>query len=84
MEHLSSDSLWGGGEALQGAAPIGFIGSVAGTEAFEAYLQSADDHLQVPVPIKAGDHLIGVSFVDRWRVEEGVPAADERFLPRAG
>jgi mono/diheme cytochrome c family protein len=59
-----------GGEGQGMTAPEGFAGNTQGDPAWEAYMHTADAHLEVRVPIKAGVRKIGVSFVrQHWRPE---------------
>ena len=39
---------------------------------FEKYLQTADEGLETRVPVTAGDHEVGISFVRRFWEQEGV------------
>jgi mono/diheme cytochrome c family protein len=59
-----------GGEGKGMTAPEGFAGNTQGDPAWENYMHTADAHLAVRVPVKAGLHKVGVSFVrQHWRPE---------------
>jgi hypothetical protein len=61
-----------GGEAKGRTMPEGFAGNTQGSPEFEVYMHTADDGLEVRVPVKAGEHEVGVSFVRRYWEPEGV------------
>ncbi len=61
-----------GGEAKGMTNPENFAGNTQGDPAFEEYMHTADAHLEVRVPVKAGLHEVGVSFVRRFWEPEGV------------
>ena len=61
-----------GGEGKGMTAPEGFAGNTQGDPAWENYMHTADAHLEVRVPIKAGVHKIGVSFVRQYWKPEGI------------
>ena len=61
-----------GGEAKGMTTPENFAGNTQGDAAFEVYMHTADAHLEVRVPVKAGLHDVGVSFVRRLWEAEGV------------
>ena len=61
-----------GGEAKGMATPENFAGNTQGDPEFEEYLHTADAHLEVRFPVKAGLHEVGVSFVRRHWEPEGV------------
>jgi hypothetical protein len=61
-----------GGEAKGMTAPENFAGNTQGDPEFEEYMHTADAHLEVRVPVKAGLHEVGVSFVRRLWEPEGV------------
>ena len=61
-----------GGEAKGMTAPENFAGNTQGDPEFEEYMHTADAGLEVRVPVKAGDHEVGVSFVGRLWEPEGV------------
>ena len=61
-----------GGEAKGMTTPENFAGNTQGDAAFEAYMHTADANLEVRVPVKAGAHEVGVSFVRRFWEPEGV------------
>jgi len=61
-----------GGEAQGKTMPESYVGNTQGDPSFEKYLQTADANLEVRVPVKAGLHEVGVSFVRRQWEPEGV------------
>ncbi len=61
-----------GGEAKGMTTPENFAGNTQGDPEFEEYMHSADAHLEVRAPVKAGLHEIGVSFVRRLWEPEGI------------
>ena len=61
-----------GGEAKGMTMPEGFAGNTQGSPEFEVYMHTADDGLHVRVPVKAGEHEVGISFVRRYWEHEGV------------
>src|SRR5262245_27116614 len=61
-----------GGEAKGMTAPENFAGNTQGDPEFEEYMHTADAALELRVPVKAGLHEVGVSFVRRFWEPEGV------------
>jgi mono/diheme cytochrome c family protein len=61
-----------GGEAKGMTTPENFAGNTQGDPEWEEYMHTADAHLEVRVPVKAGSHEVGVSFVRRFWEPEGV------------
>jgi hypothetical protein len=61
-----------GGEAKGMTTPENFAGNTQGDPEFELYMHNADAGLEVRVPVKAGDHEVGISFVRRLWEPEGV------------
>ena len=61
-----------GGEAKGMTTPENFAGNTQGDPEFEDYMHSADAHLELRVPVKAGRHEVGVSFVRRFWEPEGI------------
>ena len=61
-----------GGEARGRPAPVTFTIAERGDPEWEAYLQSADERLEVRVPVAAGPRIVGVSFVRNVREPEGI------------
>src|SRR5437899_5612790 len=61
-----------GGEAKGMTNPENFAGNTQGDPEFEEYMHTADAHLEVRVPVNAGVHEVGVSFVRRFWEPEGV------------
>jgi hypothetical protein len=61
-----------GGEAKGRTMPESFAGNTQGSPEFEVYMHTADAGLEVRVPVKAGEHEVGVSFVRRFWEPEGV------------
>ena len=52
-----------GGEAKGMTMPESFAGNTQGDPEFEEYMHTADAGLEVELPVKAGTHEVGVSFV---------------------
>ncbi len=52
-----------GGKAKGMTTPEGFAGNTQGDPDFEQYMHTADANIEVRLPVKAGTHLVGVSFV---------------------
>ena len=61
-----------GGEAKGMTNPENFAGNTQGDPEFEEYMHTADANLEVRVPVKAGLHEVGLSFVRRLWEPEGV------------
>jgi Protein of unknown function (DUF1592)/Protein of unknown function (DUF1588)/Protein of unknown function (DUF1587)/Protein of unknown function (DUF1585)/Protein of unknown function (DUF1595)/Planctomycete cytochrome C len=61
-----------GGQAKGMTTPENFAGNTQGDPEFELYMHNADANLEVRVPVTAGPHEIGVSFVKRFWEPEGV------------
>ena len=61
-----------GGEAKGMSTPENFAGNTPGDPEWEQYMLTADRGLEVRVPVKAGPHLVGVSFVRRLWEPEGI------------
>ena len=61
-----------GGEDRGRPAPVTFTIAERGDPEWEAYLQSADDRLEVRVPVEAGPRTVGVSFVRNVWEPEGI------------
>ncbi|MBI4473773.1 MAG: DUF1592 domain-containing protein [Acidobacteria bacterium] len=59
-----------GGEAKGILGPLTWNGEITGDTDYELYMHSADDPLEVRVPVKAGAHKVTVAFVDSpWEFE---------------
>ena len=61
-----------GGEAKGMTTPENFAGNTQGDPEFEEYMHTADANLEVRIPVTAGPHEVGVSFVKRFWEAEGV------------
>jgi mono/diheme cytochrome c family protein len=61
-----------GGEDKGMTMPESFAGNTQGSPEFEVYMHTADGGLDVRVPVKAGEHEVGVSFAKRFWEPEGV------------
>jgi Protein of unknown function (DUF1592)/Protein of unknown function (DUF1588)/Protein of unknown function (DUF1585)/Protein of unknown function (DUF1587)/Protein of unknown function (DUF1595)/Planctomycete cytochrome C len=61
-----------GGEAKGQTMPETYAGNTQGGPEFEVYMHTADDGLEVRIPVKAGEHEVGLSFVNRYWEPEGV------------
>jgi hypothetical protein len=61
-----------GGDAKGMTTPEGFAGNTQGAPEYEVYMHTADAGVEVRIPVKAGEHEVGVSFVQRTLEPEGV------------
>ena len=61
-----------GGEDRGRPAPVTFTIAERGDPEWEAYLQAADERLEVRVPVEAGPRTVGVSFVRNVWEPEGI------------
>jgi mono/diheme cytochrome c family protein len=61
-----------GGAAPGRPAPVTFTIAERGDPEWEAYLQSADERLEVRVPVEAGPRTVSVSFVRNLWEPEGI------------
>ena len=61
-----------GGEDRGRPAPVTFTIAERGDPAWEAYLQTADESLEVRMPVEAGPRTVGVSFVRNVWEPEGI------------
>jgi len=71
-----------GGEGKGRTAPEGFAGNTQGDPEWEVYMHTADDGLTVTVPVAAGAHDVGVSFVKRHWEPEGILQPPQRGFAR--
>ena len=71
-----------GGKAKGMTMPESFAGNTQGDPAFEEYMHTADADLEVRIPVKAGTHDVGVSFVRRFWEPEGVLQPPQRGFAR--
>jgi uncharacterized protein DUF1592/uncharacterized protein DUF1588/uncharacterized protein DUF1585/uncharacterized protein DUF1595/uncharacterized protein DUF1587/cytochrome c len=71
-----------GGEGKGMTAPESFAGNTQGEPGWEVYMHTADDPLTVRVPITAGAHRVGVSFVRQFWEPEGVLQPPQRGFAR--
>jgi hypothetical protein len=71
-----------GGEGKGATAPESFAGNTQGDPGWEVYMHTADEGLSVRVPVKAGSHRVGVSFVRRAWELEGVLHPPQRGFAR--
>ena len=68
-----------GGDAPGRPAPVGFAGPAKdGDPEWEVHMTRPDIGLEVRVPIDAGPHVIGVSFLKQWWEPDGVPQPQQR------
>jgi hypothetical protein len=69
-----------GGEARGRPSPASFAGAgnSFGDPEWEKYMFTADDPLEVRVPVQAGPRVVGVSFVREMWEPEGVPQPQQR------
>ncbi len=61
-----------GGDAPGKPAPASYEGNIFGDPAWENYMHTADAGLDVRVPVRAGPHVVGVSFPREMWESEGV------------
>jgi cytochrome c551/c552 len=71
-----------GGKAKGMTMPESFAGNTQGDPEFEEYMHTADAGLEVRLPVKAGSHVVGVSFVRRFWEPEGVLQPQQRGFSR--
>ena len=71
-----------GGKAFRMTNPESFAGNTQGDPEFEEYMHTADAGLEVKQPVKAGTHVVGVSFVRRFWEPEGVAQPSQRGFAR--
>ena len=71
-----------GGEGTGMTAPESFAGNTQGDPQWEVYMHTADEGLQVRVPVTAGAHEISVSFVRRFWQPEGILQPPQRGFAR--
>ncbi len=71
-----------GGEGKGRTAPESFAGNTQGDPGWEVYMHTADDGLTVTVPVTAGAHDVGVSFVRRHWEPEGILQPPQRGFAR--
>ena len=62
----------GDADAVGQMAPLSFSGNIAGDAAWEYYMNTGDAGLEVRFSAKAGERLVGVSFLRRQSESEGV------------
>jgi mono/diheme cytochrome c family protein len=61
-----------GGEAKGMTTPESYGGNTQGGPEFELYMHNADAALEVRVPVTAGEHEVGISFLRRFWEPEGI------------
>jgi mono/diheme cytochrome c family protein len=71
-----------GGEGQGRTAPESFAGNTQGDPQWEEYMHTADRGLIVRVPVTAGAHHVGVSFVKRYWEPEGILQPPQRGFAR--
>jgi hypothetical protein len=71
-----------GGKAKGMTMPESFAGNTQGDPAFEEYMHNADAGIEVRLPVKAGTHDVGISFVRRFWQPEGVLQPPQRGFAR--
>src|SRR6185369_654194 len=71
-----------GGDGRGMTAPESFAGNTQGDPQWEVYMHTADEGLQVRVPVTAGSHEISVSFVRRFWEPEGILQPPQRGFAR--
>jgi hypothetical protein len=68
-----------GGENHGRSAPQSFAGDVLGDPEWETYALTADAGLEVRLPVKASQHVVGVSFVGTFTEPDGVVQPRQRY-----
>ena len=71
-----------GGAGKGRTAPESFAGNTQGDPDWEVYMHTADDRLTVSIPVAAGPHDVGVSFVRRHWEPEGILQPPQRGFAR--
>jgi hypothetical protein len=71
-----------GGEGAGMTAPESFAGNTQGDPRWEVYMHTADEGLQLRVPVTAGAHEISVAFVRRFWQPEGILQPPQRGFAR--
>lgn len=61
-----------GGEGKGMTAPESYAGNTQGDPIWEEYMHTADAHLEVRVPVRAGVRKVGVSFLRQYWEREGI------------
>ena len=61
-----------GGEAPGRPAPAGYEGNIFGSEDWESYMQTADEHMSVRLPVLAGPGVVSVAFPRELWEPEGI------------
>ena len=68
-----------GGEAPGDPSPMSFSGpGEPGSIDWEEYMLTGDEHLEVRVPVEAGPHVVGVSYVREHLEPEDIPQPVQR------
>ena len=71
-----------GGEGKGMTTPENYAGNTPGDPEWEEYMLTADRGLEVRAPVKAGPHVVGVSFVRRlWEGRRRAAAAADGLRP---
>ena len=76
-ERVKSFTIGGGSHGR--TAPQTFGGDVLGSPEWEKYALTADQGLEVRLPVKAGPRVVGVAFIGRFIEPEGVVQPRERY-----
>ena len=71
-----------GGEGKGRTTPESFAGNTQGEPEWEVYMHTADEGLTVSLPVTAGPHEVGVSFVRRYWEPEGILQPPQRGFAR--
>src|SRR5262245_12741735 len=71
-----------GAEGKGMTAPESFAGNTQGDHGWEVYMHTADEGLEVRVPVKAGTRDVTVSFVRQYWEPEGVLQPPQRGFAR--
>ena len=71
-------AVGGVGMEMGTSAPLTWVGEITGDVEWEEYMHSADDGLEVRVPVQAGTRTVSVSFVKALREPERAPQPKPR------
>ena len=71
-----------GGEAKGIPGPETYAGNTQGDDEWEKYMHTADAGLEIRIPVRAGTHEVGVSFVRNHWEAEGIAQPPQRGFAR--
>ena len=72
-QRVARFTVGGVGDEKGTPAPLTWVGEITGDVEWEEYMHTADDGLEVRVPIQAGMRAVSVSFVKTSRESERMP-----------